>query len=328
MKILQKATLVCVLLSCLVVSPLIAQGNEEKASTEAWPNDTVTFVLNAQAGSGSDLVARIFADFLEDTTGQSFVIKNDTSGNSTIAYETVANAKKDGTTIGFFNNQFLQYHGGVYRKNPWDIFDVAAIGPYGQEGFVLVGHPDAPYQTIEELIAYAKENPNSLKSGIQNRSVSHFVNEILNANADITMNLVESGSSADKIAGILGGYLDIGFVYSVTAAQYVEAGQLNAYILAAPERSKLIPGVPTGVELGYPDLLTDMAMPAFFVPKGTDPTVIEAINSAIAGIENDENAITQLQKLRFKYIHANVQESIDIIRNSEEIIKKSYELIL
>lgn len=327
MKKLSKVLFVICLLAILV-SPAFAQGTQESGATKQWPSETVTIVVNAQAGSGSDLTARIFADYLQKTLGQAFVVKNDTTGNSTIAYETVANAKKDGTTIGFFANQFLQYHGGVYRKNPWDIFDVVGIGPYGKEGFVLVGHPNAPYKNLEELIAYAKANPNTIKSGIQNRSVSHFVNEIFNNYAGITMSLVESGSSADKIAGILGGYLDVGFVYSVNAAQYVEAGQLNAYILAAKERSTLIPDCVTGIELGYTDLITDMAMPSFVVPKGTDASVAQAINAALAGITNNPDAVAQLAKLRSTYIHSDIQESVSIIKNSGELIKKSYELIL
>lgn len=165
-----KRMLLLAFLCVLMATSIFAQGGAESSEPKAWPSDTVTIVVNAQAGSGSDLLARIIGNYLQKTTGKAFVVKNDTTGNSTIAYETVANAKKDGLTIGFFNNHFLQYHGGVYKKNPWDIFDLVGIGPYGKEGFVLVGHPKAEYQTIQELIAYAKANPGKLVSGIQNCS--------------------------------------------------------------------------------------------------------------------------------------------------------------
>jgi uncharacterized protein YqgV (UPF0045/DUF77 family) len=71
-----------------------------------------------------------------------------------------------------------------------------------------------------------------------------------------------------------------------------------------------------------------MAMPCFVVPKGTDASVAQAINAALAGIANNSDAVAQLAKLRYTYIHSDIQESVSIIKKCEELIKKSYELIL
>jgi len=317
----------------LILILFLAACNNDKEANNAsdeedvnWPNDDVTVVVPAEAGSLIDLVARTMTDYLQEETGQAFVVENDVSGNGTVAYEKVRNAKQDGLTLLFTQNLFLQYHGDIYDKEPFENFEVVGLGPRQTEAYILVARPDEEYSDWEELKEYAKANPGEITAGIQNGGMAHMLNEILNTEAGVEMKMVEAGSSNDKISGVLGGYIDVAFVATQTGAQYIESGDLISLMTTTEEPSSFNEEWPTSVELGYPDVV-NVAMVGLFAPKGTDSALIEEINKTLAGLEDDSAVQEQLEKLVSVYEHHSPDKAEQILREYEEIIINGYEIM-
>lgn len=301
-------------------------GTTAAASDIKWPNGTVTVVVPAAAGSTLDLSARILTNYLQETTGSAFVVTNDTTGNGTVAYENVRNAKPDGSTIMYPQNLFIQSRGGVYDKEPWDNFDIIDMGSDAVESYILVAASGKEYTNWEEFVEYAKANPGKLVAGIQNGGQAHMLQAMLNKAAGIETQMVEAGSSADKITGILGGYIDTAFVATGTGAGYVEAGDLIALMTVTPEKSTYNAEWPTSTELGFPEVQV-LTKTAWFGPKGMDPALIQKINDTLAGAVDDPTVIEQNEKLHVANQHVTPEEAVKILKDADEAIKIGYEAI-
>ena len=317
-------------------SETTAQATESKAedSKEAetpaadaeWPTGTVTVVVPAAAGSTIDLQARIYTTYLQKTTGQAFVVTNDTTGNGTVAYENVKNAKPDGSTLLWTQNLFIQSRGGIYNAEPWDNFEVLADCGDSIEQYVLVAKAGKPYTNWDEVVAYAKEHPGELVAGIQNGGQAHMLQAMLDNQAGIECQMVEAGSSGDKITGILGDYIDLAFVSTQSAVGYLQSGDLIALMTTTPEKSALVPDVPTSAELGYPDV-TVLAKTQLFGPKGMDEGLQNAINKALVAGGEDADVKEQLDKLSVAPAAGDIAAAVETAKKSDELLKKGYEAI-
>ena len=128
----------------------------------AWPTKTVTFKVAANAGGGTDNFARILTACLQKATGEAFTVVNDSTGNGTVAFESVRNAAPDGYTLLFYHSTMgIQYYQDAYAYNPADEsnFTVIANVPNGGTGDVLCVPASAPYKTFEEFRTYCQEHP-------------------------------------------------------------------------------------------------------------------------------------------------------------------------
>lgn len=286
----------------------------------------MTVVVPAAAGSTIDLQARVYTTYLQKATGQAFVVTNDTTGNGTVAYETVKNAKPDGVTLLWTQNLFIQSRGGIYSEEPWDNFDVIANCGDSIEQYILVARSGEEYTNWEELVAYAKEHPGELVAGIQNGGQAHMLQAMLGNQAGIECQMVEAGSSGDKITGILGGYIDIAFVSTQSGAGYMESGELIALMTTTAEKSVLVPDAPTSAELGYPDV-TVFTATQLFGPKNMDEGLKAAINEALVKGTEDADVQEQLDKLSIAPANGDVAAATEAAKRSDELIKAGYAAI-
>lgn len=303
-----------------------SKAEETPAGDTDWPTGTVTVIVPAAAGSTVDLQARIYTTYLQKATGQAFVVTNDTTGNGTVAYENAKNAKPDGSTLLWTQNLFIQSRGGVYSEEPWDNFDVIANCGDSIEQYILVARAGEAYTNWDELVAYAKEHPGELVAGIQNGGQAHMLQAMLGNQAGIDCQMVEAGSSGDKITGILGGYIDLAFVSTQSGAGYIESGELIALMTTTPEKSALVPDVPTSAELGYPDV-TVLTKTQLFGPKNMDAGLKDAINAALVAGSEDADVQEQLDKLSIAPAEGDVAAAEETAKKSDELLKKGYEAI-
>ncbi len=310
-----------------------AKESEEAKETEAvaasdvaWPTGTVTVIVPAAAGSTIDLQARIITTYLQKTTGSAFVITNDTTGNGTVAYENARNAAADGSTLLWTQNLYIQSRGGIYNEEPWDAFDPVANAGDAIEQYILVARAGEEYTDWESFKAYCQAHPGEIVAGIQNGGQAHMLQAILQNQAGIECQMVEAGSSGDKITGILGGYIDVAFVSTQSGVGYTESGELIALMTTTPEKSTFNAEWLTSAELGYPDV-TVLTKTQVFVPKGMDDGLKNAINAAINSSAEDADVKEQLDKLAIAYPSGTVEDAVSEAQKSDELLKEGYQLI-
>ena len=222
----------------------------EAPAAEGWaPDGPVTMIVAYKAGNGTDVTARILAQYAEKYVGQTIVIENVDGGSGSIGWSQLAAAEPDGMTIGFMNlpnfNSSIVKGLGTYTTD-----DFAAICNHVTEtSLVLVRADDDRFATIDDLVAYAKEN-DTVASTNGAQASNHIGAQAFANSAGFKYTDLPQGNTADELTSLLGGEAD----WCVAKVADI-AGRTDVRALAAfsTERLAEMPDVPTLGEMGYYD---------------------------------------------------------------------------
>ena len=143
----------------LMVALMVPAG---VSAQDKYPSRAVRIIVPFSAGSGTDIIARLFAEHIGKATGQGFAVENRQGADGIIGTEAIARANPDGYTLGVVPASPLTMNPALYSL-PYDsLRDLTAITNFASLGFVLAVHPSVPAKNVQELIAYAKANPGKL----------------------------------------------------------------------------------------------------------------------------------------------------------------------
>lgn len=259
-------------------------GSKTDSGTD-WPEKAITFTCPWSAGGDTDFNARTLAKHLEKELGVSINIVNTTGGGGSIAATQVKDEKPDGYNFLVFDSAIALNKASGVTDFGYDAFDPVAL--YAKStGEFLVVRKDFPVDTVEELIQYSKDNPGEIKFAATTGATSYYVaTRLKEFGADF--NIVNSGSSSERVASLLGEHIDVSINAMGVVKQYLETGELKVLANLATEVPEAYKDYPLakdqGVEVAY-DLVYNI-----LAPKGTDPAVVEKLSKAIEKVVN-ENA--------------------------------------
>ena len=304
-----------------------ASGNSAAGSAEStWPNGSVNVVLNQTAGGGSDMLTRLLTDAMGKATGQSFVVVNDTSGGNITACETVRNAKPEGYDLLATNcGTLTRMVTGQYAHTPDDFTVLGLYTTPSDEGYCVVVKADSEFQTLEDLIAYDQANPGELVTSGQVGGFVMFMEAELEKMLGIKPTFVEGGSDGDRILTILGDSIDYALVSTLSAKQYVEAGDLRALCMVNSP-SKLIPDVKTLEELGYQNSKLSNLM-LLFGPKDMAQADVDAIGKALEAASQDQTLIDGYAQLNCIWDYKSPAESKAMIDEMFQTLSEVYPVV-
>ena len=260
--------------------PAIAQG-------QGYPNKPIRLVVPFPPGGSLDVVARAVGAKLSEAWGQPVVIDNRPGAGGNIGADLVAKSPPDGYTIleGALSTHAVNVT--LYGKLPYDpIKDFAPISLVAITPNVLVLNPAAPFNTVPELIAYAKANPGKLSFGSgSNGSAGHLAGELFKTDAHIDMVHIPYKGGAPALQALLAGDTQLMFDNLANSMQQVKAGKLKAIAVTTAKRSPLVPDLPTLSETGVPgfDIYTWWG---FMAPAGTPKEIIAKWNTEVTRILN------------------------------------------
>lgn len=215
----------------------------------------VRLLVGAPAGGTADLLARLVGDGLARTLGQPVVVENKPGALGAIVMESFLAAPRDGHTyLVSVNGLFSEVpHSLKPRYDP--LKDVRPLVELGGGGLVLVGHPAVPARTMAELVAWVKANPGKVNfASYTPGTLSHVMGLQLNKLAGLDMQHVGYKGSPPALQDVMSGQVQLMFDGMATAVPLIKAGKLRAFAVSAPERSHVLPDVPTLAELGYKDM--------------------------------------------------------------------------
>lgn len=298
-------------LSLLLALTLLLVSASALADT-AWPDGTVQLIVAAKAGGGTDLVARILAEKMSTIVGKPVVVVNQTEGNGAIAFDTVMNDDDAALNVGFFIPSFMTaYITGATDMDPLKDYQVASFLECADSNYFVV-RADSPFNTMEEVIAYAKENPGKLSLGLSLGSRTHFTVAEFAQAAGIEFKYVEAGKAADQTTALLGGHIDITLLNVANTQQYVLSGDMKALATTAKpfEADEKLMAIPTLAELGYEGL---KCKADFFCMTSNEASAetLEAINAAVAEAMADETVHETIAKLGYELIPNDVAASAE-----------------
>jgi tripartite-type tricarboxylate transporter receptor subunit TctC len=249
------------------------------ARAQTYPTRPITMIVPAPAGGPSDAIARVLAEQIRGSLGQSIIIENVGGADGSIATGRVARAKPDGYTIELGIKSTHALNGALYSL-PYDILnDFAPIAPLATNPLFLFTRKMMPANDLNELIAWLKANPNTASAGIS-AITAHLITAFFKKETGTQFALVPYRGEAPGIQDLVAGQIDICFGTPLQLP-LARAGSIKAYAATSDTRSALAPDIPTFAELGRPSLLFSNWY-ALFAPKRTPKEIIDRLNAAAA----------------------------------------------
>lgn len=271
------------LLAPLMLAAAAAMAPSAPAlAADAFPTARpITLIVPFPPGGPTDAMARRLAEKLREPLKQNVIVENRSGAGGNIGSEYVASAKPDGYTLLFGTSGPLAINVSLYKKqgyNPETSF--APIIRLGHLPNILVVNPSVPATNAQELIAYAKKNPDKLSyASSGNGASSHLAGILFNKMAGTQIMHIPYKGTGPALNDLLGGQVSMSFTDILTALPYIKAGKLRAIGLASAQRSEALPDLPTLSEQG----LQGYDVSVFFgivAPKDTPADVVDTLNQA------------------------------------------------
>jgi tripartite-type tricarboxylate transporter receptor subunit TctC len=250
------------------------------AAAEGYPDRPVRFVVPYAPGGATDTSARLAAERLTELFGQQVLVDNKPGGGTIIGTEVVAKAKPDGYTI-LLAPGTIATNTAFGMKLPYDpAKDVVPVVDFVDMPLLLATNNDSPFKTMAELIAWAKTQPGTVSfASPGNGSIPHLWAEQLGSQTGMKLEHIGYKGSADALKDVMGGHVKLFADVLVPTGLQVKAGRLRGLVVAASERSAMLPDVPTIAEAGFPGLESAVFF-GVMTTGGTPPDVIARLNKA------------------------------------------------
>lgn len=297
-----------------------AEKQKGSAADIDWPNKTITFVCTHGAGGDTDYMARLMARMLEKKLGVSVVVNNVTGSNGAICMTEYKDGDHDGYTFVMSNTAALSGNEATGLADfGYDAFETVAV--YGkQSGENIIVPADAPYDTLEELIAASKESPGQINFGISTGGAVYIASVILEQAGGAQFNIIDAGDAAERLTSLLGGHIDVTIAPYSAAKEYIENGDVKTLCTLLEDSPDLLKEIPTASTTGCPELVMN-TLYVCLAPKGTDPAVVEALNAAMCDIaENESEYREEVNNFCFQEPYVlTVQETIDELQKQRDL---------
>ena len=252
------------------------------AASQEYPTQTIRMISSFGAGGGSDIIARILAQRMQEKLGQNVIVENRPGAGGVLGNEAVANAPKDGYTLGV--QTAGQIIASVITKNMR--YDAVGafdwIGQIATAGLFIVVRPDSPYKDIKSLVAAAKASPGKLVFGSPGfAATQHMAGELFKQTAGIELLHVPYRTSPEVLSALLAGQVDV-VIDTITALLgQVESGQVRALAVTGKDRFPTTPNIPPATESGVVPGYDVNTWYGLYGPKGMPPAVVAKLNKTL-----------------------------------------------
>jgi tripartite-type tricarboxylate transporter receptor subunit TctC len=254
-------------------------------AAQTYPSKTIRLIVPYVAGGGTDVLGRGLAQKLTEALGQPVIVENRPGADGMIGSEAVSRAAPDGYTL-LFNSSSHGINPSIHPNIGFNTMrDLRCISQTATQQMILVVHPTLAVNSVKELIAYAKANPNVLNFSSSSKA-TQLPMELFNWMAGISMTNVLYKGSGPATTDLLAGRIQTSFGGAASVVQHINAGKLRALAIGDNRRSQLTPNIPTVAEEGLPDFYS-VLWSAMFAPSGTPPAIIERLNSTLNRILQD-----------------------------------------
>ena len=277
-----------VMLGCLVLGG--------PAAAQTYPERPVRIVLPLGPGGVGDISARIIADKLSDKFGKRFFIENMPSPDGIVAANTVINAPADGYTL-------MLLTGGIassvpqYKQFPFDLNALTPISSIGYFDPLMVVNAKSAFKTLDDFLMAVREKPGTLNvgtisaGGVQNLTANYFKQA---SGTDFV--IVPFRTTPDTVVALMRNDVQMVIDFYAALKSGLDSGQLRAIAWAGPNRSPVLPDLPTAAEQGVKDF-TAASWNSLYAKAGTPQSVIDTLNTALHDVLADPGVKARLLAL-------------------------------
>jgi tripartite-type tricarboxylate transporter receptor subunit TctC len=247
---------------------------------QTYPSRPVRIIVPFAAGGGTDITARVIAQWLSERLGQQFVIENRPGGGTNIGTEAAAKAPADGYTLLMVGTSNTA-NPALYDKLNFDLVrDFAPVAAVVRAPHIVVVNPSLPVRTIPEFIAYAKANPGKVNmASAGNGTAGHLAGELFKMLTGVSMQHVPYRGGGPALLDLIAGQVQVYFAGMPEAIEYVRTAKLRALAVGTATRAEALPDISTVGEF-----VSGFESSIWFglsAPKGTPPDIVDKLNREV-----------------------------------------------
>lgn len=286
------------------------------ATAQPYPARPVRIIAQFTPGTSTDIMARVTAQHLSRVFNQQVIVDNRPGAGAVLGTDIAAKATPDGHTLVMAVSSAFGINPTLYAKLPYDaVRDFEPIANLVLTPQTLVASPSAPFKTVKEFVAAARDKPGvfnyaSLGSG----STSHLTSEMFRAAAGIKINHIPFKGSADAHTQIMGGQIPVMCDAIPATMPHVKSGKLRGLGMATVKRSPFLPDMPTIAEQGYPGFEA-VGWIGMAAPAKTPAAVLDTLNIALNKMLAEVEAKERLNTLAFTPVGGTRKEFGDYIKS-------------
>ena len=272
-----------------ILAPVSAQA--------AFPERPITIVVPSAAGGTPDTLIRFLAQKAQERYQQSFVVDNRPGGSGIPGISAVYRAKPDGYTVGYANNVTLAINRSAFKELPYDPQALVPVAYVLKVANVLAVNPSLPVKTLDEFLAYAKNNPGKVTFASPGAGTSgHLTGELLASSSGVELLHVPYRGSPQATTDVIAGTVDALFDNTTSISPHIRSGKLRALAVTSLERSPNFPDLPTVAENKLPGF-EGVAWGGIVAPPGTAPEVVQVLTKMFNDLLEDPAIRDQLLKM-------------------------------
>ncbi|UOQ92269.1 tripartite tricarboxylate transporter substrate binding protein [Halobacillus shinanisalinarum] len=318
-----KKSIYITILSLMMIFVLSACGSETSSEGQAsnYPNKTIQLVVPWDAGGDTDAINRLVAKELEKDLEVDVVVKNVAGGSGVVGAQQVLNAKNDGYTL-------LSIHDSVAMsqltgQSDFGYFDFEPIALMTSTYDAIATHPSSPWDSMEDVVKAAKENPGSISYAASIGSTSQLEPALIQTAADIKFNIVGFDGTAKRMKAVVGNDVDLGGVSVVAGKDYLADDRMKLLGYTGEERSEVLPDVPTLKEQGID--VVSATNRGIVAPKGTPEEIVKKLSDALKKVANSESFKSKMDELGTDVNFQGTEEYTEFLKKNEKDMKDSLE---
>lgn len=279
----------------LLLCAAVAVLDPFPAAAQKWPERTVTLVVPFAAGSATDVLGRIVAQGLTEALGANVIVENVSGGGGMTGSARVARADPDGYQVVLGNVATHAQNQTLYRAPAYNAeTDFEPVALVGELAAILIGRKDIPAASLQEFVAYVKQNQAKLQFGSAGTgSASHLGCALFHATAGVDVTHVPYRSAPLAMQDLVAGRIDYQCGLLPSPIGQIREGQVKAFALLAGSRSSALPELPTAEEQGMAGVEAS-AWHGLFLPKGTPADIVRRLNEAVAATLDSPKVQAQL----------------------------------
>jgi tripartite-type tricarboxylate transporter receptor subunit TctC len=290
---------------------------------QTWPDRPLRLVVPQPAGGGYDLVGRVAADKLTQLLGQSVIVENKTGAGTRAGTDFVAKATADGYTLLVGASPNIVFNPALYKDLPHNTQkDFTPAGVFVNFTYTLVARNDLPQKSLQELVAFAKANPDKITYASGGLGTGqHIAMAVLSHLAGIkTVHVPYRGAQA-AYQDVIAGRVDLFFDNVTTARPLVDGGQVRAIATSASKRVPVHPDLPTVRETGVADFVLETWF-GIFVHSGTPKPIVDRLRVEMSKIAAMPDVIDRFAKMGATPVNPSVPEMEKMVNDDITIWKK------
>jgi tripartite-type tricarboxylate transporter receptor subunit TctC len=283
-------TLFAFVLAALAASPLSAQD---------YPSKTVTIVVPLAAGTGMDVIARLYGEKLAERLGRPVIIENRPGAAMVPPTQSVIAAPADGHTLLVATPTQLATNPSLFRQLPYDPEkDLVPISHYLMSPFILVVNPALPVRSVAEFITYAKAQPTPLSySSPAGGGVPHYAVEVIRQRFDLKLTHVPYRSSPQSIQDIAAGHIHFAFAETGASRALIQDGKLRALAVSSKQRVPVLPDIAPFADVSGVADFEIVAWHILVARAGTPRPIVDRLNAEMKRIMADPEIKQRISSL-------------------------------